>query len=69
MQKDVKLACFPDFKVLILEHLIKFDEFQILHVDGDIDSKFDCRVHHFVWIVSNKQIFCKFLGFIILTNT
>jgi len=54
MQKDIILACFPNFKLLILGHFNNLDEYEILCHNGNFNNSFSCRIHLIVWIIMNQ---------------
>jgi len=51
MQKDVILACFPNFKLLILVNFSSHNEYEILYHNGNFNSSFSCRVHFIIWVI------------------
>ncbi len=51
MMKDIKSACFLNFKLLISENLTYFHDEKILYLDGNVSISANCRISSVVWIV------------------
>ena len=54
MQHGIRLACFPNSKLLILEDFSNYYASKILCLDGNFNSCFSCRILHIIWMIPNQ---------------